>query len=130
MFFFGFFWRVSVYQLCYTIFFRTEKQDKISLSTDLSEKICRLHRLLHKDALPEDAQIRAQFYCPKPSSISRLQEHLDGQNQEKQGKLDAYVAGIKQEIDELQKLCFQSRCEVRILSWHHVTGVRYGHDVR
>lgn len=92
--------------------YRNEVQDKKSLSTDLSEKLCRLHRLLYKDPLPDTADIRTSFSCPKPSSLTRLQEHLDELNKEKQGKLDAYVAGIKLEIDEFQKLCFQTRCQV------------------
>ncbi|XP_063689662.1 uncharacterized protein LOC134822480 [Bolinopsis microptera] len=91
--------------------YRSEVNDNMSTSIDLKHHITRLHRLLLKGETLHDS-IYLHFDSPKPSSLQILKRELSRLEQLKQEKLEAYVGGLREEIVNFQKLCFQTRCEV------------------
>ncbi|KAL5270206.1 hypothetical protein ACHWQZ_G001070 [Mnemiopsis leidyi] len=91
--------------------YRSEVNDNMSTSIDLKHQITRLNRLLLKEDSVHES-ISQHFDSPKPSSLQVLKRELSRLQQLKQEKLEAYVAGLREEIVNFQKLCFQTRCEV------------------
>lgn len=86
-------------------------QDNLTESRDLTHHVTRLHKLLCRDdVISED--ISRHFTSSKPSSLAVLKGERGRLEGVKQGKLEEYVVGLKDEIKSYKKLCYQTRCEV------------------